>query len=723
MQILSPVKNYENLKVAIQAGADAVYFSGSIFGARANARNSREETKLIVEYAKTHYVKIYVTLNTIIFNDEIDLFIEEINFFHSIGVDAIIVQDYAFIPVIKAMFNDLEVHCSTQMNINNSSAISFVKKLGASRVVVPRESNLEQIAKMSQTGIELEVFVHGALCTSYSGLCLISSVLNQNSGNRGLCNQICRMPLSLVKNGKIIVNDKYLLSLKDLNVYSHLTELEKVGVHSLKIEGRLKQKEYVALTTFKYKSKLEKFNLNQVYNRTFTTGYLTSSNNLSNIDRVNNNGYYVGKVIKQDRRYVYIKASKDIRHLDKIRYVKNNFETGQTVDVIETISSDVVKIKSNLNNLVSSEVYIVNSSEIRNALKTAEFDYYSKNKKAYDLEVTMELNKPLEIICLNKKYYSISNLEQPINRAVSEAEIIKQLSKTNDYPFDFNVKVNYKSAFISLKELNNLRRNIYSDITDNILRVDHIDKSYQWNYVNNQINDTSLFVEVTNSTQINTLTDNKAIIVISDDSLYLEAKDSGKLVYKVLSSVIEDEYSECFNNLEMYDGVVVSELGSIEMLKDYNKPIIANYTLNCTNVVNQQFLLNYCDKVIVDPEVGDIEKFDKSKTIGLIYGHLPLMTMKYCPINKLKQDKCGKCKQCINDNYAVNFNNKIFKLKYQNYDKINLMSHLPLYNAKLLKNSFNLYIKLDDELNTDEVLNKIKNNKVENFIDNYQGVK
>lgn len=720
MEILSPVKNFENCVCAVMAGADAIYFSGDKFGARASARNSEEEVVRIVEFAKSHYVKTYVTLNTLIMNSEIDTFIEQVNFFHRIGIDAVILQDFSMISVVKSMFPLLEVHCSTQMNVGNSKAAFFVKELGASRIVVPRELSLKQIENLTNLGVETEVFVHGALCTSYSGVCLISSILNKNSGNRGRCNQVCRMPLELYKDGICVDNKgEFLLSLRDLNVSDNIKELEKINVSSLKIEGRLKQKDYVGLTTYTYKSLLDKNldnELHKVYNREFTRGYIfeDNSNELRNMVRVNNNGYYVGDVTGYKNGWLTIKTVDELHHLDKIRFVNKEFETGQVIDVIEKIENNVYKIKSKFNNVVNSKVYVVSNYKIANE----KYDYYSSHKKKYDVNIELEIGKRIVVTCEGKTYYSNQVLEQALKKPLSKEDIIKQFSKTKDYPFDFNITIDYCEGFISLKALNEIRRAIYEDITKEVLRVEHQDKNFSYKS-NKSDNKKELYIEVLNKSQIDELVSykDKCILVVCDNNLYEYAKQQEYICYFKFPTVIEDEYTDCYNN--QYDGVIISELGGLGI--DHSNKL-GNYTLNTTNVVNQEFLKQYVDRTILSQELcyEDLSDFDLNNAICFLYGKIELMTMKYCLLNENKMSKCGKCNKCKTNNFSIKYNNEYYSLKYTDFDKLSLMMNKPIYNKGLLNYDTSYYIRFSDEENVLKLLDDILSKRVKDYIDNYK---
>ncbi len=264
-ELLSPAGNIECLKAAINNGADACYLGGKSFGARAFAGNfTNEELKEAVEYAHLYGVKIYITVNTIIYNNEVEEFIEYIKYLYQIGVDALIMQDIGMISLVRQTFPNFEIHASTQLHNHNNEGIKALKALGVTKVVLDREMTLEQIENIN-VDIEKEVFIHGALCNSYSGCCLFSSLNGGRSGNRGQCTQPCRLPYKLIKNGKYISNeDKYLLSTRELNTIHNFDKLMNSDITCFKIEGRMKSPSYVGYITRIYRKLIDNYQKNKV---------------------------------------------------------------------------------------------------------------------------------------------------------------------------------------------------------------------------------------------------------------------------------------------------------------------------------------------------------------------------------------------------------------------------------------------------------------------------
>ncbi len=323
-ELLAPAGEFAALKAAVENGADAVYLGGKSFSARASAANfTREELLDAVDYAHLRGVKLYVTLNTLIDNQELGEALEYAYFLQRIGVDALIIQDLGLLFKLRQVLPELKLHASTQMTIHNAEGVRFLEKWGLKRIVLAREVSLEEIRQIrEQTDCELEIFIHGALCISYSGQCQLSSLIGGRSGNRGRCAQPCRMVYGLEQGeaaAKPLVKgpaagDSYLLSTRDLNTLKLLPQIVAAGVASLKIEGRMKRPEYVATVVRTYREALDRLLANpaayevfpeeervleQIFNRDFTPGYLSGNpgGDLMSYQRPNNRGLYLGRVV------------------------------------------------------------------------------------------------------------------------------------------------------------------------------------------------------------------------------------------------------------------------------------------------------------------------------------------------------------------------------------------------------------------------------------------
>lgn len=340
IELLAPAGDFECLKAAVQNGADSIYLGSNFFSARAFAKNFNDDNlKKAIEYAKIRGVKTNLTLNTLIKDDEFNIALELATKAYEYGIDAIIVQDLGLAKKLIELFPDLPIHGSTQMTVHNLNGALELEELGFKRVVLSRELSLDEIKYICKnTKLEVECFVHGALCISYSGQCLFSSMIGGRSGNRGKCAGPCRLPYELVENDKTI-DSGYLLSTRDLCGIDYLPDFIESGVKCLKIEGRMKSPEYVATVTKIYRKYLDlaqskeeykvspkdKKTLMQVFNRGMTSsGHLDSNVNKKLVykEKPNNMGIYIGTISNYNKNKGYITLNLE----DKI-------EIGDTISI------------------------------------------------------------------------------------------------------------------------------------------------------------------------------------------------------------------------------------------------------------------------------------------------------------------------------------------------------------------------------------------------------
>ncbi len=354
-ELLLPAGNEESLKAAIANGADAVYFAGSAFGARAGAENfDREQMAKALDLCRLYRVKAYITINTLLGDGEISDALDEAKFLYDQGADALIVQDFGFAMLVKKLLPDFPLHGSTQMTVHNAATARFCYEEGFRRVILAREVTVEEIASIQKTapGLELEVFVHGALCISYSGQCLMSSLIGGRSGNRGKCAQPCRMAYDLheEKEGQLTEKPLHLLSPRDLNTLDILPEILDLGIASLKIEGRMRRPEYVATVGRVYRRAIDSYEqkcdppdaedkaaVAQVFNRDFTSGYFKGNPGIDLMShlRPNNRGVFLGRVKGVRGRVISIQLEKDLHMGDGIEiWVKVGGRMGATVEEI-----------------------------------------------------------------------------------------------------------------------------------------------------------------------------------------------------------------------------------------------------------------------------------------------------------------------------------------------------------------------------------------------------
>lgn len=533
IDLLSPVGDFESLKAAVQNGADSVYFGASLFSARAFAHNfNLEELEKAILYAKIRGVKTNLTLNTLIkdteFEDALDLATKAYEF----GIDAIIVQDLGLAKKLIKMFPDLPIHGSTQMTVHNLNGALELQELGFKRVVLSRELSADEIEYISKNSeIEIECFAHGALCVSYSGQCLFSSMLGGRSGNRGKCAGPCRLPYELLENDKKI-DTGYLLSTRDLCSLDFIPFFVNAGVDCLKIEGRMKSPEYVATVTRIYRKyidlalsdkdyvvdKNDRKELMQVFNRGLSSnGHLDTSENKNLVfkDKPNNMGLFLGTVSKfnKSKGYITLNLKEPVSIGDTISlqnetgsYTISELMVGNK-NISETKNGQTVTIGRMKGNISPGDkIYKMSSKELSNRAKES---YRKENKKIpLNCEINIEKSKPISIhITSNSNCIEYKNLsitcsldiipEDAKNRPLDNETVINQISKTSSTPYEFeNIVVNLdENVFLpKLSSLNELRRTALENVE--IYATSKIHRNLSKDLCKNQKEDNKLLDEM-----------------------------------------------------------------------------------------------------------------------------------------------------------------------------------------------------------------------------------
>lgn len=481
-ELLAPVGSMECLKQAIHNGADAVYLGCKNFGARKFATNfTNDEIVEAVKFCHLYGVKIYVTMNTLIKDSEVNAFLEQVEFLHKNGVDAIIVQDFGMICLIREKYPNFEIHASTQANTSAKETARMFYNLGVKRVVFSREMSLDEIEEID-VPIEKEVFIHGALCICYSGCCLMSSMIGTRSGNRGECAGSCRLPYNLEYAGKKITDSKYLLSTKELNTSYEFGRLLNSSILSFKIEGRMKSPEYVGFITKFYRNlidnvpiNIEDYNneLKTIFNREFTNGHLFNCGieELMNTKTPNHIGLEIGRVVETTKDKIKIKLTHPLNQQDGIRFL--NSGKGFIVNYIydekgKMISSatDICYVDNKVNLATNDIVSKTQDYKLMMSLKK-----YLPKKIPILLKAQCFVDKPLKIEVSdgeNKIVVTGNVVSKSINAPLSKERIITQLTKLGETPFicqEIDISVD-SNIFISIKELNDLRREVVTKLIE-----------------------------------------------------------------------------------------------------------------------------------------------------------------------------------------------------------------------------------------------------------------
>lgn len=456
-ELLAPAGNMEALKAAITNGCDAIYLGMQKFGARAYSSNFDIETlEAAVQYAHLRDVKIYVTMNTIVFEDELEEMKAQMEALNDIGVDGVIVQDLAALRYLVDHFQDMEAHCSTQMGIDDLQGTLLFKELGAERMVLSREVDIDKVKEIKKLSkLPLEIFVHGALCVSYSGNCLMSGLIGYRSGNRGRCVGSCRKVYELIdsRSGQVI-SKNYILSPKDLNTIDHIDALK--GIDSLKIEGRMKEPAYVANVVSKYRKALDhgitnqdKADLSKTFNRTFTKGYLFNEDkkDLVNTLRPNNFGFEIGKITRFFKGMYEIKLKHTLNQNDIIRISHDNEDVNLTVAKLYDKEGQLInkadhicfiKVKEKLSQ--GDKVYISKDYNYYKSLEASldqEFRRFDLDLKIYAYPESKLIIEAEGLGC-NYLYESDQVLSEAINNPSGKEQVVKQLSRLNDTIFKLN---------------------------------------------------------------------------------------------------------------------------------------------------------------------------------------------------------------------------------------------------------------------------------------------
>ncbi|MHC1746027.1 MAG: DUF3656 domain-containing protein [Negativicutes bacterium] len=466
VELLAPVGGQEALVAAVESGANAVYLGGKLFGARASAQNfNEEELAEAVRFAHLRFVRVYVTVNTLIDNAELPDLANYLRYLYTIGVDAVIVQDMGVAALARRVVPDMPLHASTQMTVHNLAGVQFLAKHGFKRVVLARELSIEDIAMICRHGgVEIEVFIHGALCVCYSGQCLMSSMIGGRSGNRGRCAQPCRLPYTLVDDTGTDMLQKqdageYLLSPRDLNTLDILPKLLDAGVASFKIEGRMKRPEYVAVVVDTYRRAVDRFlqrseyqpedgdqkGLAQIFNRDFTTAYLLGKQGRKMMSdrRPNNRGVFVGRVVSYD-----IANKQAVIHLEESLAIGDIIEfwvkVGGRVNVtigemqIDGLSCDTASAGTNITVAVptpvrnSDRVFKIFDMKLTQYARSFFADAGVHHRVPLFVEVWVKEGEPLQISMQDAdgfrgtaqtSFRAVKALKRPLDKEIIEKQI------------------------------------------------------------------------------------------------------------------------------------------------------------------------------------------------------------------------------------------------------------------------------------------------------------
>jgi len=754
IELLAPVGHFEGLRAAVVSGADAIYVGGPSFGARKEAAFTHDELVEVIEFCHLYDVRTYVTINTTIFDDEIRELENYIHFLYINGADAVIIQDLAAAKLVRTLYPDFEIHISTQMHIHNRHGVEFAKEIGAARVVAARENSLDEIHNMCQTGLDVEVFVHGALCFCYSGQCLMSSMIGGRSGNRGACAQPCRLPYELVdlELGKTLNSDTgghYKLSPRDLKTVDDLGQLICAGATSFKIEGRLKKPEYVAAVVKAYRTAIDQYlenrkiqldqklhdDMTQVFNRKFTKGFLhgEAGRNWIGTDRPGHRGVLVGKVINVKGNRAMVKLTRELHLHDGVRFVGSD-EFGMQVQKMFVDRQDVKIAKPGMVDLICNftpqigmEVYKTTSAAL-----VKEFEVNQMPKIPISGEVKMMIGESLTLSIWDNSGNIVSNKSEEIvqraqNSGITKERLKQQLEKTGSTPFafdDLTIQTS-ESGTIPISVINQLRRELLEKLALK-RRNPHQNRTLSEKETNlkttqsKENSDKKLTVSVRNLNQLRVVcTMDEVQTIYFKGALTLKqaieiASASGKELIPQISRVMEDVVIEKIRNLLWELGikrVMVGEYGTFEALRrDFE--VMTDYSIHTNNALNLAMLADFgaigstFSYEITSSKMRKLAKNSPLPLEAVVFTRVPLMITKHCPIKTHHQSDDGSCKgkYCNVTHGLRDRKGKIMPMIRSGKCKIEILNHEPLILIEQLNelaasgvNSFRLEFTTENE--------------------------
>lgn len=671
VEILAPAGSFDSMKAGVAAGADAVYMGGSRFGARAYAENPDEMGMLeAINYVHLHGRQLYMTVNTLVKEDEMDDLYDYLLPYYQAGLDAVIVQDMGVFSYIREHFPDLPVHASTQMTITGPEGAALMTRMGAVRIVTARELSLEEIRRIYQeTGVEIESFVHGALCYCYSGQCLFSSLIGGRSGNRGRCAQTCRLPFDVLRrldennpnenkkqkkeNGVLNPGDsKYVLSLKDLCTLDILPDILEAGVYSLKIEGRMKSPRYTAGVVRLYRKYVD------LYLKNGRKGYRVDPKDRKELlDLFDRGGQTLGYYTEHNGRDMVVCH-------EKPAFRQENRELYQYLD----------------------KTYV--EAEVKEPVQG-----FARVCEGEPLQLTLQYEDPLT--GESRMAGGIGAVVQTaVKQPMSKERIEKQLGKTGNTPYYFeNLEVETGgSPFVPVQELNELRRSAFEQLTEEILRpyrreIPENRQSQKTLFENKKGNKTALYhihVSVEHPAQLKV-----ALSVPEVGAIYLDSAEFGaeqwnewvsrcheadKQCLLVMPHIFRDRAKEYFethrSRLESagFDGLVIRAWEELELVREWkiSIPLVMDYGIYTMNHRAEDFVREMAPELSmrftlpVELNSRELEARDSRERELLVYGSIPVMVTAQC-IRKTVEG-CSKCPEYL---YLRDRKKKVFPVRNQ----------------------------------------------------------
>ena len=726
VELLAPVGSFESLKAAVQNGANAVYLGGKDFSARASANNfDRNELIEAVKYAHTRGVRVFVTTNTLIKQNELEDFIEYVKFLYDIDIDALILQDIGAAMTIKKLLPDFELHASTQMVAHSLEDVKYLEKVGFDRVVLARELNVDEIKNIcNNTNVDIEVFVHGALCVCYSGQCLMSSMIGNRSGNRGRCAQPCRQKYTMVNiytGEEVASNGDYLLSTRDLNAIEEINKIIEAGVHSLKIEGRMKKPEYVATVIGSYRSTIDDYlrtkkvnvshdimaDLYTIFNRKFTKGLLLGEvgKDVMNSQVPNNQGLYIGRVVNYNKKAKRLKIAleENLKKGDGINLgggvIGRIIKDGNITDIGyrgETIEIDFIG-EARKNQMI----FKTSDTKLMDTVQSTFKQDKELAKSFIDAQVIIKLGKN-PIIKLKDLLGNEATIEgdfiveKALKVPMSKEKIETQMRKLGNTPYELRyIEIDLEEGVsLPISVLNNMRRECTELLSEKRIPVKGRKFKNQSIAYNPKISirnkDKKIRVKVKNLTQLQEVLNFDVDAVYYEDVSTIEQAlqygktHNKKVIYSAPRIIRNKEYNRLNKIKDLnLNTIQIGTLGSIEYFE--NKEFCIDYYLNAFNSETINHFKNEgASSVCISQELNISEinetlNYTDLEVESVVYGYTPMMISEYCPMGVVVRDckKDKRCAECKESKYALrDFKGEEYRLSQD------LFCRTTIYNSK-----------------------------------------
>lgn len=761
IELLAPVGSFDSLKAAVQNGADAVYLGGKEFSARASANNfDKEELKKAVEYAHIRGVEVFVTANTLIKQNEVESFLEYAKYLYDIDVDAIILQDIGMAKLIKRHLPDFEIHASTQMVAHSLEDVRYLESVGFDRVVLAREVNVNEIKYICKNSkADIEVFVHGALCVSYSGQCFMSSMLGNRSGNRGRCAQPCRQRYELIKYDTkevIKTNGDYLLSQKDLNSIEGIDKVIDAGVYSLKIEGRMKRPEYVATVIGSYRKTIDEYlntnklkvsndtmnDLYTIFNRQFTKGLLLGDvgKDTMNSQLPNNQGLLVGVVMDYNKKAkrLKIKLQNTLKKGDGI-----NLGGGTIGRIIKGNNIDTIGYKGEVIELdfvgearKGQIVFKTSDSELLDRVQSTFMQDKEIRKNYINASISLKLNEKPILTFEDKKGNKVSlegdkEVEEAIKVPLTKEKVEAQLRKLGNTPYEIeNIDITLdENVSLPISILNQLRRDLIELLDKERVKIK--DRKYKNKAVKYEIRNYNRKKECKLSVKVKNLEQLKVVLKYDLGNIYYEDINTLKeaidlasgfnkeIIYSSPRIIRYKEYNALKKARDLnIKSAQVGNWGALDYFKDKN--LYIDYFLNSFNSETLNYFKEIGAKTIcISQELNTTEINETIKNTDVdietvVYGYAPLMITEYCPMGVLVRD-------CKKDKRVTKCRESIYALKNTNGEEFRVSQDLfcrsTIYNSNVTSmidnleelydlgiNSFRIDFTLENEKEVKEVI-------------------